>query len=1078
MHARRSVCLARWLGVGLILLAGACETRRWKIPPELVGPLDGPVGGGGGGTDVPIFMPVPDGGPGTDGPESEGGTGPDACTPSSCVVAGGQFCGRIGDGCGGALECGDCPTGQLCGGNGMPHVCSPPPGTPCTPLTCDQATGRLCGRIGDGCGRLLDCGDCTGGMACGAGGTPNVCAKAPGTCTPLTCDQAGGRYCGKIGDGCGRPLDCGDCPTGQTCGGDGTPGVCGSGSGMCTALTCAPTGGRFCGTIGDGCGHALDCGSCPSGQNCGGNGKTNVCAGMLGGCTPLTCDQPNGRFCGVVGNGCGLPLDCGACPAGQICGAKTSGVCAPDPGSCTPLTCQTASGRYCGSIGDGCGGTLACGDCPTGQTCGGAGIANVCGAPAGTCTATTCTPTGGRYCGDIGDGCGKALACGGCPSGQTCNAGVCGPPAGCTALTCTPAGGRYCGNVGDGCGGTLACGACPSGQTCNAGVCTPPAGCTPLTCTQAGGNYCGTVGDGCGGTLACGNCPTGQSCGTVTANVCAPSGSCTPLVCQQTGGKYCGVIGNGCGGSLDCGGCPTGDTCGGSGTPGVCGRVGSGGGGGPCTGLECQRPVCSGTARTTISGRVFDPAGKVPLYNVIVYINNSPLTPFSDGASCDKCVDTLPGNPVSTALTDTNGRFVLENVPAGNNIPLVITVGKWRRQVVIPTVMPCVDNPVANSVTRLPRNKSEGEIPLMALTTGGADPLECLLRKVGISDSEFTRGDGNGRVHLYNGMGGTSRFTSGLGGANFQNATNLWNTVTSLRRYDVVLLACEGNQSGRLSNKTAAARQAMMDYTALGGRVFASHWHNAWLDNGPAPWPTTATWNFDADLVSPITAKIDRTFPKGAALAEWLLNVGGSTVLGDVQIRAAQHTVDGNNAALTQRWIYANNVEDVDDNTVPLTTQYFTFNTPITAPEENQCGRVVYSDIHVSNGDSVNTSFPNGCTTTNLSPQEKILEFMLFDIASCIRPDTKPPTLPTPPPPPPTSPPGVPPTTPPPAAPPAPPPAPPGTPPPPPPSAPPPGTTIEVPTPPAPPPGQPPAAPPAQPPLPPPTPPPPPPVVD
>ena len=553
----------------------------------------------------------------------------------------------------------------------------------------------------------------------------------------------------------------------------------------------------------------------------------------------------------------------------------------------------------------------------------------------------------------------------------------------------------------------------------------------------------------------------------MTANVCAPSGSCTPLVCQQTGGKYCGVIGNGCGGSLDCGGCPTGDTCGGSGTPGVCGRVGSGGGGGPCTGLECQRPVCSGTARTTISGRVFDPAGKVPLYNVIVYINNSPLTPFSDGASCDKCVDTLPGNPVSTALTDTNGRFVLENVPAGNNIPLVITVGKWRRQVVIPTVMPCVDNAVANSVTRLPRNKSEGEIPLMALTTGGADPLECLLRKVGISDSEFTRGDGNGRVHLYTGIGGTSRFASSLGRRQLHRTPPTCGTPSPpCASYDVVLLACEGGQN--TGSKSTAARQAMMDYTALGGRVFASHWHNVWLEKGPAPWPTTATWNFDDDLVSPITAKIDRTFPKGAALAEWLLNVGGSTVLGDVQIRAAQHTVDGNNASLTQRWIYANNVRDVDNDNVPLATQYFTFNTPITAPEENQCGRVVYSDIHVSNGDSVNTSFPNGCTTTNLSPQEKILEFMLFDIASCIRPDTKPPTLPTPPPPPPTTPPGVPPTTPPPAAPPAPPPAPPGTPPPPPPSAPPPGTTIEVPTPPPPPPGQPPAAPPAQPPLPPP----------
>ena len=201
-------------------------------------------------------------------------------------------------------------------------------------------------------------------------------------------------------------------------------------------------------------------------------------------------------------------------------------------------------------------------------------------------------------------------------------------------------------------------------------------------------------------------------------------------------------------------------------------------------------------------------------------------------------------------------------------------------------------------------------------------------------------------------------------------------------------------------------------------------------------------------------------------------------MLGDLVIRAAQHTVDGNNPALTQRWIYANNVQDQDGNNVPNATQYFTFNTPITAPEENQCGRVVYSDIHVSSSDTVNVPFPNGCATTDLSPQEKALEFMFFDIASCIRPDTRPPSLPTPPPPPPSSPPGTPPSAPPPAAPPAPPASPPGSPPPPPPAAPPPGTVIEVPTPPLPPPGQPPAAPPDSPPAPPPVPPPPPPIVD
>lgn len=77
----------------------------------------------------------------------------------------------------------------------------------------------------------------------------------------------------------------------------------------------------------------------------------------------------------------------------------------------------------------------------------------------------------------------------------------------------------------------------------------------------------------------------------------------------------------------------------------------------------------------------------------------------------------------------------------------------------IPNVEPCKDNPLDDpELLHLPRNKSEGHLPKIALATGGLDALECLLRKIGISDSEFTNPDYDGRVNLYAGRAGTDRY--------------------------------------------------------------------------------------------------------------------------------------------------------------------------------------------------------------------------------------------------------------------------------------------------------------------------------
>ena len=408
------------------------------------------------------------------------------------------------------------------------------------------------------------------------------------------------------------------------------------------------------------------------------------------------------------------------------------------------------------------------------------------------------------------------------------------------------------------------------------------------------------------------------------------------------------------------------------------------GGNTACEGLECQQVACAGAVTTTVSGKVYEPGGTIPLYNVVVYVPKFPEQPLPaivDGASCDTCAASI-GAVVASAITDASGSFVLEDVPVGNDIPLVIQVGKWRREFVVPTVAECVDTPLADTSIRLPRNQSEGHIPKIALATGGADPLECLLPKIGLESVEFTNPDGTGRVNLFAGAGGSDRFA---GGTLFPNVSALWSSVAQLQVYDVVLMACEGGQNP--DEKPANALQAMADYTNLGGRVFASHWNNYWLEAGPGAFPTVATFNHQEDLPNPFTAKIDMSFPKGLALAEWLVNVGASAAQGDLVINEAQHTVDAVNPATSTRWVYGEN---------PTSVQYLTFNTPIGVEEAEQCGRMVLSDIHVSSGDSIGQPFPNGCQTSELSPQEKALLFMLFDLTACIIPDDDPPAPPPP----------------------------------------------------------------------------------
>ena len=82
-----------------------------------------------------------------------------------------------------------------------------------------------------------------------------------------------------------------------------------------------------------------------------------------------------------------------------------------------------------------------------------------------------------------------------------------------------------------------------------------------------------------------------------------------------------------------------------------------------------------------------------------------------------------------------------------------------------------------------------------------------------------------------------------------------------------------------------------------------------------------------------------------------------------------------------------------------LTTDYLSFDTPVNASAQpdggppSYCGRAVFAGVHVNADKNAPSSTdrnppPSGCVLGPLSPQEKALEFMLFDLSDCVLPDT------------------------------------------------------------------------------------------
>jgi hypothetical protein len=776
----------------------------------------------------------------------------------------------------------------------------------------------------------------------------------------------------------------------------------------CEPRTCDQLG-HECGVVADGCGEVITCGGCGSEALCG-IVERNACTPLESLCDPLAksvaCED---KDCGLSGDGCGGTYDCGGCDDGETCGLYESFICgAPFGDDDCPARIQSCEDAEieCGYASNGCGGVLDCeedlGGCEDGQVCGFAGPGQ-CGDVASCEPRSMAAACEGKECGLVGDGCIGSFDCGECSGGEVCGAKE-------------P---FQCEDVGDECIPFNAAVACEDKQ-------------------------CGLVLDGCGSgadhLIDCGSvnggCEDDEWCGLVEAFQCDPlpdSDCATAESCEELGWE-CGLAVDECGSVFDCAdeerACQAGrESCiGGVVGPALCLSGVDVDPTGTCP-LCPAVPECESGRVTTLTGRVITPgradddaANQVGLANAFVFIlqsNDADELPTiqtgipAGGTACDRCDDQQLGPVLASARTSATGEYSLRgNIPVGEEFVLVVKVGKWRRaeRFTVPASGACASTAVPHVVTRLPRHRSDGlgvNIPKTAITTGQADAMECVLAKLGVAPSEFGNpggaADAPERIHLYRGgnVGNPS-------GARIDGDTPydqlLYGDANLLSSYDTVIADCEGTaRDGALLQRSTSGLN-IIDYVNRGGRLFASHYSYSWVfENGDLPYaPETAAqtgltaaavWR-PTDNSTPATGtgfvsvgRPGANPSKAQDFADWLVNEGAATAAHEIDIIEPRDIAESV-GEFSEEFIY----RDIASNATSV--QQFAFNTPYASPEDEACGRVGYSAFHVSaSGVDVaafsNVIFPDHCDGTtglsaDLTDQEKVLLYTLFDLGACI----------------------------------------------------------------------------------------------
>jgi hypothetical protein len=417
--------------------------------------------------------------------------------------------------------------------------------------------------------------------------------------------------------------------------------------------------------------------------------------------------------------------------------------------------------------------------------------------------------------------------------------------------------------------------------------------------------------------------------------------------------------------------------------PGGGGVDGGGNGPGGCQGAACMNH-CPGGTMTTISGVVKAPNGIDPVPGALVYLPRE-VTEFPAEVRCEVC-SQLTDNAVVAAATDYDGSFTLGPIPTADNqqpglpVQVVAQKGRFRRLENVTINNVCADN---QAQLQLPgRNDGFNTIPKIAVATGDYDKMECVLLKLGLEQGHFD---------LFDGIETFPPFVNGDPMA-VGNLGQLIQDLPRMKQYNIIFLNCANDTYEQLlTNPTVRAN--IHDYVQAGGRLYVTDWSYDYVEqipefapmidfgpsaSGDAPEPMNAAAIGSGGITTDALVLDD-------GLRLWLEAV--ERVTGQNLISAAsrvhiQHFLGG--------WVMQREVPARPESKVwlngPVTGDGLSGDLPLTTTfDYAQCGRVLYSSYHtLGRDDGGLTGFPAYCDSGPLSPQERVLLYLIMHVADCI----------------------------------------------------------------------------------------------